>query len=102
MNTEEYVVTGIGVLIIILIYGSIYIMTSEKKKKEKPGILFSIYEFISKKIEFWRREKCVRCGNPTAYTKKVPTIHRAGYKEGAGQLCVNCNNWLYPRSAAEM
>ena len=102
MSIAGYVGAGIGVLIIFLIYGYIHIMTSEKKKKEKLGILFSIYEFISKKIEFWRREKCVRCGNPTAYTKKVPTIHRAGYKEGAGQLCVNCNNWLYPRSAAEM
>lgn len=101
MNTVEYVVTGIGVLIILLIYGSIYIMTSEKKKKEKPGILFSIYEFIYKKIEFWKREKCVMCGNATAYTKKTPTIQRAGYMEGAGQLCMDCSERIYPRSAAE-
>lgn len=100
MSTVEYVVVGIAIFVLFSIYGCIYIMTSEKKKKEKPGILFSLYEFISKKIEFWRKEKCVRCGNATAYTKKTPTIQRVGYKEGAGQLCMNCDNWLYPRSTA--
>ena len=102
MNTEEYIVTGIGVLIILLIYGSIYIMASEPKKKEKTVIIFSVYEFISKKIEFWRREKCLMCGNPTAYKKKDSIMQRVGYKEGAGQLCKNCNDNIYPRSAAEI
>ena len=102
MSIAGYVGAGIGVLIILLIYGSIYIMASEKKKKEKTGILFLAYEFISKKIEFWRREKCIRCGNPTAYKKKDPIMQRVGYKEGAGQLCSNCNDNIYPRAAAEM
>ena len=102
MNTEEYIVTGIGVLIILLIYGSIYIMASEKKKKEKLGILFSIYEFISKKIEFWKKEKCVICGNATAYTKDTSVIKRTGYTEG-GQLCNVCDGNIYPslRTAAQ-
>lgn len=99
MNVIQYVAVGIGILVLVLMYGSLYVMTLEKK--EKPGILFSIYEFLSKKIEFWKREKCVICGNPTAYTKKTPTIQRIGYTE-AGQLCMNCNNNFYPRSAAEM
>jgi|SRR3989344_8725675 len=102
MSIAGYVGAGIGVLILICIYGSIYIMTSEKKKKEKPGILFSIYEFISKKIEFWKKEKCVICGNATAYTKDTSVIKRTGYTEG-GQLCNVCDGNIYPslRTAAQ-
>lgn len=96
MSIVEYVLTGIGIVMLFLIYGYIYIMIAGKKKKS--GILSPLYELI---VESWKKEKCVMCGNPTAYTKKIPTIHRAGYMEGAGQLCMNCNERIYPRSAAE-
>ena len=94
MSIVGYIGAGIGVLIIFLIYGYIYIMTSKKKKNKKNWII--------NLIESWGREKCVMCGNATAYAKKTPTIQRAGYKEGAGQLCSNCNDNIYPRSAAEI
>lgn len=93
MGIAEYIALGIGVLILICIYGFIYIMTSEKKKNTK--------NWIANWIESWSKDKCVRCGNPTAYNKKVSSLKRVGYMEGAGQLCKNCNDYIYPRSAAE-
>ena len=41
----------------------------------------------------WREEfdLCVKCGEKTMY-KKTDNIHsRAGYIEGAGQLCTSCD-----------
>lgn len=92
MSVAEYVVVGIGIGIIFLIYGCIYIMTSEKEKNHKSRV----FSFVSGLIEPWGKEKCVICGNPTAYAKKTPIIKRkAGYIESAGQLCDQCNYNIY-------
>ena len=47
MNVIQYVAVGIGILVLVLMYGSLYVMTLEKK--EKPGILFPYTNFFLKK-----------------------------------------------------
>lgn len=35
-------------------------------------------------------DMCVSCGSPTSYKKSSNIVHRYGYIEGAGQLCITC------------
>jgi len=37
-------------------------------------------------------EYCVRCGTATKYKKSDNVTFRAGYVEGAGQLCFECSH----------
>jgi len=34
---------------------------------------------------------CICCGTVTSYKKTDNIIHRSGYIEGAGQLCLECS-----------
>ena len=34
---------------------------------------------------------CISCGKVTSYKKKDNVMFRLGYIEGAGQLCLECN-----------
>lgn len=43
----------------------------------------------------WAKEKCVLCGQETAYDFKTPITQREFYMEGAGQLCRRCFRELY-------
>lgn len=43
----------------------------------------------------WPKERCVLCGQETAYDFKTPITQREFYVEGAGQLCRKCFRELY-------
>lgn len=57
--------------------------------------------FDSKKMDVsdlvieWAKDKCVLCGQETAYDFKTPITQREFYVEGAGQLCRKCFQELY-------
>lgn len=36
------------------------------------------------------KDRCIHCGNDTAYDKETHVDMRVHYIEGVGQLCVNC------------
>lgn len=38
---------------------------------------------------------CVLCGKMSEYTKETPIDQRVGYIEGAGQLCLECYQFVY-------
>lgn len=42
------------------------------------------------------KEKCVRCGAETPYKINYPVDLRRWYVDGAGQLCSDCWNKLWP------
>ncbi|MFH1249163.1 MAG: hypothetical protein V1660_03355 [archaeon] len=58
---------------------------------------------IEKKIEAVKRnfisedgfDLCVACGTKTEYKTSTPVDIRKGYVEGAGQLCLGCDDILY-------
>ena len=56
----------------------------DRKKQDAPDL------FIE-----WANEKCVLCGQETAYDFKTPITQREFYVEGAGQLCRRCFRELY-------
>lgn len=43
------------------------------------------------------KEFCVRCGKETPYQISTPITSRLYFVEGAGQLCGECWNKLWPR-----
>lgn len=59
--------------------------------------------FDSKKMDVsdlvieWAKDKCVLCGQETAYDFKTPIMQREFYVEGAGQLCRKCFQELYSK-----
>ena len=55
-----------------------------RKKTDAPNL------FIER-----AKEKCVLCGQETAYDFKTPITQREFYVEGAGQLCRKCFQGLY-------
>ena len=42
------------------------------------------------------KELCIRCNKPTPYDINTPITVRRYFVEGAGQLCEECFNILYP------
>lgn len=45
------------------------------------------------------KDKCVKCNEPTKYTRDTPIHLREGYIEGAGQLCAECFRLIYSTPA---
>lgn len=41
------------------------------------------------------KDKCIKCGEETEYTKDTPINLRGHYIEGAGQLCPECYKIIY-------
>ena len=46
----------------------------------------------SKEVEY---DRCIRCKKKTIYPVDTPINERKHYKEGAGQLCPECEVELY-------
>lgn len=60
------------------------------------GTLFDCKKMDASDIVIeWAKDKCVICGQETAYDFKTPITQRAFYVEGAGQLCRGCFQKLY-------
>jgi hypothetical protein len=47
------------------------------------------------------KDPCVVCGKETGYARNVPVDMREFYVEGVGQLCEECDAFIYGKKSGE-